>query len=103
MFNRPFSQACENNKQPILATLQLELSGTGKVLELGSGTGQHACYFAAGLPGLKWQPTDMNDNLPGIASWRASHTGDNLLPALELVRMLAVALEPTVKALCRHA
>lgn len=53
-----FSQACENNKQPILAHLQTIFSAPGLVLEVGSGTGQHAEFLAANLQHLQWQPTD---------------------------------------------
>ncbi len=54
----PFSQACENNKAPILAVLQQAFANCSKVLEVGSGTGQHAVHFAAALPHLRWQASD---------------------------------------------
>ncbi len=75
---RPFSQACENNKQPILSVLKRHLSDVDVVLELGSGTGQHARFFAEQLPTLRWQPSDLADNLPAIEAWREDYTGDNL-------------------------
>ena len=53
-----FSPACERNKGPILAVLRDWLPTTGTILEVASGTGQHALHFAAGLPGVVWQPTD---------------------------------------------
>ncbi len=52
-----FSQACENNKQAILQKIQLAFSESICVWEIGSGTGQHACYFAGQLPHLIWQAT----------------------------------------------
>jgi hypothetical protein len=55
---QPFSQACENNKQPILDHLKEIFSAPGLVLEIGSGTGQHAEFLAARLQHLQWQPTD---------------------------------------------
>lgn len=55
---KPHSQACENNKQPILVCLREILVEPGLVLEIGSGTGQHAEFLAAELPHLQWQPTD---------------------------------------------
>jgi SAM-dependent methyltransferase len=62
----PFSQACENNKAPILAVLQQAFASCSKVLEVGSGTGQHAVHFAAGLPHLNWQASDQALYLPGL-------------------------------------
>lgn len=55
---KPYSQACENNKQPILECLRDILVEPGLVLEIGSGTGQHAEYLATQLPHLQWQPTN---------------------------------------------
>jgi len=62
----PYSQACENNKGPILEVLQPLFDNVTTVLEIGSGTGQHAEFFAAAMPHLTWQTTDMADNLSGI-------------------------------------
>jgi hypothetical protein len=84
MNQRPFSQACENNKQPILAELREEFAAVEGVLELASGTGQHACYFAAALPVSRWQMTDLAENLSGLEAWRADYSGSNLPPALAL-------------------
>ena len=58
MHNLPFSPAAERNKAPILERLQAILPAQGTALEIASGTGQHAVWFAAGLPGWHWQPTD---------------------------------------------
>jgi SAM-dependent methyltransferase len=52
------SASAERNKDPILTVLETVLPERGRVLEIASGTGQHVCYFAAGLPGLRWQPTE---------------------------------------------
>lgn len=62
----PFSQACENNKQPILDKLLPLLTERSQVFEIGSGTGQHAVYFAQQLPHITWQTADLADNVPAI-------------------------------------
>ncbi|PLW82095.1 methylase [Kineobactrum sediminis] len=59
----PFSRARENNKQPILEHLRNIFTAPATVLEIGTGTGQHAEYFATALPHLLWQPSDHPDNL----------------------------------------
>ena len=74
---KPFSQACENNKQPILNHLKTVLQECQHVLEIGSGTGQHAVYFAANMPQLIWQCSDRAENILGIQRWLA----DTALPA----------------------
>jgi cyclopropane fatty-acyl-phospholipid synthase-like methyltransferase len=56
--NLPYSQACENNKEPVLEKLREIFDAPGKVLEVGTGTGQHAVHFAGAMPHLQWQPTD---------------------------------------------
>ncbi len=52
------SPAAERNKDPILTVLETVLPASGSVLEIASGTGQHVCFFAAALPGIRWQPTE---------------------------------------------
>lgn len=66
---KPYSEACERNKGPILEVLATEFADASRVLEIGSGTGQHAVYFATELPHLHWQATDLPENLPGIQLW----------------------------------
>jgi hypothetical protein len=66
---RPFSEASERNRAPILEILKRIFAQSRVVLEIGSGTGQHAAYFAAELPHLIWQASDVADNLPGIRQW----------------------------------
>ena len=60
------SEACERNKAPILTILQELFATTSYVLEIGSGTGQHAIYFGQQLPHLVWQPSELPENLAGI-------------------------------------
>lgn len=82
---RRHSPAAERNREPILAQLRRWLPPGGKMLEIASGTGQHAQHFAAGLPGWLWQPTDTNaDALASIAAWRADAALPNLLPPIAL-------------------
>ena len=64
----PFSQACENNKDPILEVLKTAFSDCTRVLEVGSGTGQHAVYFASQLPNIHWQASDQKEYLPGVTA-----------------------------------
>ena len=69
MMEKPFSQSSENNKDYILNVLKGAFQDTNSVLEIGSGTGQHAVHFARYLPHLNWQPSDIEINLPGIGLW----------------------------------
>jgi cyclopropane fatty-acyl-phospholipid synthase-like methyltransferase len=69
MMNKPFSQACENNKQAISNVLTKVFSNTKHVLEIGSGTGQHAVFFGQQLPHLTWQTSDLAINHQGINAW----------------------------------
>ena len=62
----PCSEACERNKAPILEVLRIALAERSQVLEIGSGTGQHAVHFAAHLPHLDWQPTERLAYLPEL-------------------------------------
>ena len=67
---RRHSPAAERNGPPILAELQRLLPPTGVLLEIASGTGQHAAFCSAGLPGWQWQPSDYDaSSLPSIAAW----------------------------------
>ena len=66
---KPFSEASERNRGPILEILRRVFAHSRVVLEIGSGTGQHAAYFAAELPHLVWQASDVAEHLPGIRQW----------------------------------
>ncbi len=81
---RAFSQACENNKEPILEVLREWLEGASCVLEIGSGTGQHARYFAEQLPDTTWQASDLPAYHGSIDAWREGHGGNNLPPPLDI-------------------
>ncbi|MCO7225144.1 DUF938 domain-containing protein [Pleionea sp. CnH1-48] len=82
--DKPFSQACENNKQPILDVIKNYFGNTPDVLEVGSGTGQHAVFFAQHLPHLFWQTSDQAENHSGIKQWLADYPGDNIGAPLTL-------------------
>ncbi|MGB5324112.1 MAG: DUF938 domain-containing protein [Pseudomonadales bacterium] len=95
--NLPFAPACERNREPILQALLPHLLEAGKktrrLLEIGSGTGQHAAYFTeffcssrakSTLHGLQWQCSDVAANLDAIAAWRVNAGTLNFLPPIEL-------------------
>jgi cyclopropane fatty-acyl-phospholipid synthase-like methyltransferase len=77
--NKNFSQACVNNSQPILSQLSRLLSKTRHVLEIGSGTGQHAAYFAPSLPQLTWHTSDVSQNHDSIGQWIDEAGADNIM------------------------
>ena len=81
---KQYSPSCERNKDLILPVLKEVLPKSGTVLEVGSGTGQHAAYFADGLPHLVWQPTELAENFPSIQAWVAESGLPNLCAPLEL-------------------
>lgn len=69
MSNKPYAESCDQNRDPILAVLQALFAERRAVLEIGSGTGQHAVYFAAKMPHLTWHCSDRVENHPGIKRW----------------------------------
>jgi hypothetical protein len=84
--DRRFAPATQRNREPILAVLREVLPAKGLVLELASGSGEHALHFANGLPGLAWQPSDPDPSaLASIAAWRGAEGGpQNLLAPLAI-------------------
>ena len=80
---KEYAPACERNSQVILDVLKQILPRTRSVLEIGSGTGQHAAYFSSQLPHLHWLPTDRG-SLDSINAWREEAALENLLPARQL-------------------
>ncbi len=81
---KPFSQACQNNRAPILKVLERVFEGASHALEIGSGTGQHAVFFAKHLPHLTWQTSDLVENHSGINQWIEAFPVDNILAPLNL-------------------
>jgi SAM-dependent methyltransferase len=84
MLDKPFSPACERNRDPILAVLREQFADRHRVLEIGSGTGQHAAYFAAAMPWLTWQCSDVARNLPAIRAWLDEASLPNTPAPIEL-------------------
>ncbi|WP_295447233.1 DUF938 domain-containing protein [uncultured Thiodictyon sp.] len=84
LHDKPFSLACEENQAPIFAVVGPLFAKARRVLEIGSGTGQHAVYFANRLPHLIWQTSDVPAQWPGIRLWLAEAQLPNLPEPLSL-------------------
>ena len=82
--NKPDAPACARNRDPILQVLRPHFANRHSVLEIGSGTGQHAVHFAAAMPWLAWQASDRAEHLPGIVQWLDEAALANTPPPLEL-------------------
>jgi cyclopropane fatty-acyl-phospholipid synthase-like methyltransferase len=81
---KPHSEACERNRGPLLEVLREALAGCRNVLEIGSGSGQHAVYFAQQLAHLVWQTSELPVHHDGIRAWLADAGLPNLRPPLAL-------------------
>ena len=68
---KPDASASVRNREPILDVLKIEFRDCKSVLEIGSGTGQHAVFFGKAMPWLTWQTSDLVENYQGINSWVA--------------------------------
>jgi len=82
--DKPFSQACENNQEPIFNILKDVFADKTSILEIGSGTGQHAVYMAPRMAHLQWQTSDLSENAKGINRWIDDEQAVNVLRPLEL-------------------
>jgi hypothetical protein len=82
--DKPYSAAAERNRQPILAVLREHFADRRRVLEIGSGTGQHAVHFAAAMPHLAWQTSDVADKHDDIRLWLDEAALPNTPPPLAL-------------------
>ncbi len=81
---KPYAESCEQNRDPILAVLLELFTDRRRVLEIASGTGQHAVYFGAALPHLTWQTSELPENHAGIRAWLDEAGLPNVLPPLAL-------------------
>lgn len=91
MIEKPSAPATERNSSSILGVLRIEFRGCRSVLEIGSGTGQHAVTFASELPHLTWQTSDLDENHQGIHAWLAAANLPNVRRPLSLDVMSASA------------
>ncbi|MDP3844042.1 MAG: DUF938 domain-containing protein [Oxalobacteraceae bacterium] len=82
--HKQFSAACERNSAPICSLLQQILKNSAHVLEIGSGTGQHAVYFGASMPHLVWHSSDLPQNHPSIVAWQQEAHLPNVVGPLSL-------------------
>ena len=82
--NKPYAESCDQNRQPIGQQLARFAANARTVLEIASGTGQHAVYFAEQFPHLCWQTSELAENHAGIQAWIADSGRDNVLPPLLL-------------------
>jgi len=81
---KPYSESCEQNRLPIFEIIEPILKPCQSVLEIGSGTGQHAVYFAKDLPHLIWHTSDVKHNHLGINLWVEEAQLDNVRSPIEL-------------------
>jgi cyclopropane fatty-acyl-phospholipid synthase-like methyltransferase len=84
LIDKPFSESCVQNREPILAVLREVFADCRQLLEIGSGTGQHAVYFGAELPHLVWQSADVPPHHPGIRAWLDEAALPNVRPPIAL-------------------
>lgn len=81
---KPYSTSCDENRDPIFSVIEAILAGCSSVLEIGTGTGQHAVYFAQKLPHLSWYTSDRAENHAGIKVWLDEAGLDNTYGPLDL-------------------
>lgn len=93
---KPFAPSADRNRHAILSVLQQELSDKDRVLEIGSGTGQHICHFAAHQPDIQWFPSDRAEKLPGIRQWITDCACTNINDPLALELGIAAPRLPAV-------
>jgi hypothetical protein len=98
MAERPFAGSAVRNAPPLLEVLQREFRDCHEVLEIGSGTGQHAVAFAAAMPHLEWQTSDLEEHHAGMRSWIGDAGIDNVRAPLALDVRSASVMPASVDA-----
>jgi cyclopropane fatty-acyl-phospholipid synthase-like methyltransferase len=81
---KPYAESCEQNQGPIVEVLQEIFANQQRVLEIASGTGQHAVYFGRALPHLTWQTSELAQNHAGIQAWLDESLLPNVLPPVAI-------------------
>jgi SAM-dependent methyltransferase len=81
---KPYAESCEKNQAEILDVLNVEFARSNKILEIASGTGQHAVYFGRALPHVSWQTSELPENHAGIQTWLDEAQLNNVLAPLIL-------------------
>ena len=84
IMNKPYSSACDNNQQAIFSVIEGVFKNCRNILEIGSGTGQHAVYFAKKMPHLVWRTSDLVENHQGILAWLGEAELNNVIEPIEL-------------------
>ena len=84
MISKPYAESCDQNREPIKQILAQFVEGNQTLLEVGSGTGQHAVYLAQSFPWLSWQTSELLENHAGIQAWIDDSGLANIQPPLEL-------------------
>jgi SAM-dependent methyltransferase len=81
---KPYSESCEQNRAPIQSVLEEVFADRKRVLEIASGTGQHAVYFGQAMPHLTWQTSELPGNHAGIQAWLDEAGLPNVLPPVAI-------------------
>jgi len=95
---KPYSESCDQNREPILSVIEPILTDRQAVLEIGSGTGQHAAYFAAKMPHLSWHTSDRAEYHAGICQWLLDADLDNTFNPVVLDVLLSDWPQLTIDA-----
>lgn len=82
--SKPYAESCDQNREPIFQVIEPLLKDRDNLLEIGSGTGQHAVYFACDLPHIQWQTSDRSENHSGIQLWLDEAQCNNIASPIAL-------------------